>query len=229
MEIAEEITVPLTVKEWVNNDDKEFCLFYYEALKRLLDIDNRTNVSYLHRYFKIFNEYYDFWCQVKSDLEDCDNTIINLLYDSLYFRFSYVYRNATILSSAVAFHFRNICKKSPTNIKRLMTKKLVKICSLGGCSASDIVAVVSVLESIALKNGIELDFRLTIIESDEQWKITCITILSCLKQFHKATWKITFIHGNFSKKNAWTPETFKAIQEADIITMIRFFSKFNHK
>ncbi|CAL1270141.1 unnamed protein product [Larinioides sclopetarius] len=230
MEIVEEFTDPLAIKQNVNNDndDKEFCSFYYKAIKRLLDIDNRANVSYLHRYFKIFNEYYDFWCQVKLDLKDHDRTIINLLHDTLYYRLVYVYRNATILSSAIAFHFRNIYKQSPMNIKRLMKKKIVKVCSLGGCSASDIVAIVTVLESIASKNGMELDFRVTIIESDERWKITYITILSCLKQFHKATWKITFIHGNLTKKNAWTPETCNAIEEADIITMIRFLSKFKH-
>ncbi|GBN26414.1 hypothetical protein AVEN_96944-1 [Araneus ventricosus] len=228
MDTEEETSGSSTAEICANNDDTEFCSFYYKAIKRLLDIDNRTNVSLLHRYVKIFSEYYEFWCQVKQNLKDCDNTIINLLKDSLYYRFVYVYRHATLLSSAVAFHFRNVYKQSPKNIERLITKKKVKICSFGGCSASDIVAIVTVLESIALKNGIDLDFRVTIIESDERWKITCITILSCLQQFHKATWKITFIQGNL-KKNSWTPETIKVIQEADVVTIVRLLSKFKHK
>ncbi|GBM70551.1 hypothetical protein AVEN_196257-1 [Araneus ventricosus] len=227
MDDAEEICDFLTVEQCSNNDDKEFCSFYYKAIKRLLDIDDEANVFRLHRYFKIFSQYYDFWGQVKPYLEDHDDTIINLLEDSLYYRLAYVYRNATILSSAVAFHFRNIYKKSPMNIENLIKKKLVKICSLGGCSASDVVAIVKVLDSIALKKGIELDFRVTIIESDERWKITCIIVLICLEQFRMATWKISFIQSNPAEQTFWTPETLKSIQEADIVTMMRCFSKFN--
>ncbi|XP_055950242.1 uncharacterized protein LOC129984388 [Argiope bruennichi] len=229
MGITEEFIIPSTVQQCGNNDDIKFCSFYNNAMNRLLDINDTANVSCLHRYFKILNEYYDFWCQVKLDLQGYDDAIIKLLRESLYYRWAFVYRNATLLSSAVAFHFRIAYKQSPKNIKRLMKKKLMKICSLGGCAASDIVAIVTDLESIALKSGIELDFRVTIIESDERWKATCITILSCLKQFHKATWKITFIRGNLAKKNGWSSETFNAIQEADIIAMTRFLSKFNHK
>ncbi|CAL1270140.1 unnamed protein product [Larinioides sclopetarius] len=229
MDAGEEMHDSLSVEQYSSYDDKDFCLFYYKAIKRLLDIDNEANALYLRRYFKIFNEYYDFWGQLKPNLEDQDETIINLLKDSLFYGLAFVYKNATLLSSAVAFHFRNINKISPMNIEKLITKKLVKICSLGGNSASDIVAIIKVLESIALKNNIELDFRVTIIESDARWKIICIVVLRCLEQFRNATWKITFIQSNPAKKEFWAADILKAIQEADIVTLIRFFSKFDLK
>ncbi|GBM70553.1 hypothetical protein AVEN_196259-1 [Araneus ventricosus] len=228
MEEKEEINDHLQ-GECITNNDADFCSFYYRAVKRLLDIDNKANVSYLYRYAKIFSKYYDFFCQVKMDLEDKDDAIIKLLKDSLYYRLIYVYRNATLLSSAVAFHFRDICKQDPDIIQRLIMKKQVKICSIGGCSAPDIVAIITVLKSIALKNDIELDFRVTVIDFNADWKNACITVLSCLEEFHKATWKINFIQCNLAKTNAWTLETLKAIQEADVVTMVRYISKFNNK
>ncbi|GBN26419.1 hypothetical protein AVEN_96948-1 [Araneus ventricosus] len=108
-------------------------------------------------------------------------------------------------------------------------KKQVKICSIGGYSASDIVAVITVLKSIALKSGIELDFRVTIIDASVDWKNTCITVLSCLEEFHQATWKINFVQSNLANKREWTPEMLKAVQEADVVTMVRYFSTLRNK
>ncbi|CAL1270142.1 unnamed protein product [Larinioides sclopetarius] len=206
----------------ITNYDADFCSFYYETVKRLLDIDNVANVSYLYRYAKILSKYYDIYCNVKSD-EDPNDVIIKLLKDSLYYRLIYVYKNATLLSSAVAFHFCNIYKKDPFIIKRLIKKKLLKICSFGGSSVPDIVAIITVLKSVGLKYGIELDFRVTIIDFSADWKNTCIIVLSCLKEFREATWKISFIQSSSEIKN-WKPEMFKAIQEADVVTMVKTIS-----
>ncbi|KAF8773518.1 hypothetical protein HNY73_016175 [Argiope bruennichi] len=211
------------------NNDVDFCSFYYRAVKRLLDIDSKENVSYLYRYAKIFHEYYDFFCQVRPAPEDRDDAIIKLLRSSLYYKLMYVYKNATLLSSAIAFHFWNVYKQNPNVLEKLIKKKIVKICSIGGSSAPDIVAVITVLKSIALKNNIELDFRVTVIDFNKDWKNTCITVLRCLEEFCEGTWKINFIRSNLANTNAWTPETLKAIQEADIITMVKFISKYDNK
>ncbi|GBM70555.1 hypothetical protein AVEN_196260-1 [Araneus ventricosus] len=215
--------------ECIGNNDADFCSFYYKAVKRLLDIDNKANVSYLYRYDKILIKYYDIFCHVKSDLEDQDDSIINLLKGSLYYRLIYFYRNATLFSSAVAFHFQNIYTQDPNVMKRLIKKKIVKICSIGGCSAPGIVAIITVLKSIALKNDIELDFRVTVIDFNADWKNTCITVLSCLEEFHEATWKINFIESDLAKTKAWTPEILKTIQEADVVTMVRLISNLKVK
>ncbi|XP_055951042.1 uncharacterized protein LOC129985145 [Argiope bruennichi] len=224
----EEINDPLN-EECLANNDIDFCSFYYNALKRLLNIDNKANVSYLFRYMRIFDKYYDLYCNVKSDVEEKDDPIIKLLKCTLYYRFIYVLRNATLYSSAIAFHFRDIYKQNPNIVKRFIMKKQVKICSFGGYSVSDIVAVITVLKSISLNIGIELDFRVTIIDSCTDWKNTCITLLSCLEEFEKATWKINFIQSNLADEGRWTPEMLTAIQEADVITFVRYISKLTHK
>ncbi|CAL1270144.1 unnamed protein product [Larinioides sclopetarius] len=216
-------------EECIATIDADFCSFYYKAVKKLLDIDSKANVSYLYRYARIFNKYYDIFGQVRTDLEEKDNAIIKLLESSLYYRLIYFYRNGTLFSSAAAFHLQNVYKKEPNVIKGLINKKIVKICSIGGCSTPGIVAIITVLKSIAREIDIELDFRVTIIDISTDWKNACITVLSCLEEFNKATWKINFIQCNLAKTKNWTSELLKTIQEADVITMIRFFSKLNAK
>ncbi|GBN04951.1 hypothetical protein AVEN_261899-1 [Araneus ventricosus] len=97
---------------------------------------------------------------------------------------------------------------------------------IGGCSVPGIVAIITFLKSIAqeIEIGFELDFRVTIIDTSADWKNACIIVLSFLEEFHKATWKINFIQCNLAKTKTWTPEMLKTIQEADVITMVRFIS-----
>ncbi|GFT69582.1 uncharacterized protein NPIL_695341 [Nephila pilipes] len=208
-----------------HKDDIKYFSFYYRAIRRLLDIDNISNASYLYRYFKIFDEYFSDFCGLKPrDQHDGDFTMINLLKDCLYYRVVYIAKNSTFFSSAVAFHLRNALKDTPVYLRMLFQKQTLKICSLGGGPTSDIVAIVTVLESIAEKEGILLDFRITVIDSDKRWINTCITVLGCLKQFRKATWKINFIETDLTDCKTYTAETSKAIQDADIVTMVKFFT-----
>ncbi|GIY31756.1 uncharacterized protein CDAR_210771 [Caerostris darwini] len=111
------------------------------------------------------------------------------------------------------------------NLVKDTFKKLLKICCLGGGPASDIVAIVTALESMAKQKGIQLDFRVTVVDSDKNWKNTCITVLSCLEQFHKKTSKINFIQADVSEISSYPAELHEAVQEADIVTMVMLLSK----
>ncbi|GFR31242.1 uncharacterized protein TNCT_121041 [Trichonephila clavata] len=204
--------------------DVTFCLFYYKVIKKLLGLSDEVYFSYLNRYFKIFQEYFNEKCKENYKVPGDNTEFIKLLKDSLYYRVTYTYKNSAFLSSAVAFHFRNALKVDPKCLRRFSKRKLIKICSLGGGPTSDIVAIVTVLECIARKKGIMLDFRITVIDFDKRWKNTCITVLSCLEQFKNATWKINFIQTNLSPVFFYSPETCKAIQEAHIVTMVMLIS-----
>ncbi|GFY47753.1 uncharacterized protein TNIN_103761 [Trichonephila inaurata madagascariensis] len=230
MEVADDSNYTANNEQSINNYDDKFISFYYEAIRKLIDIEDRTIASYLKRYFKIFDKYSKRLCKenlaiVKEDFDDDYSTVVNLLKDSLYYRIAYVYRCSAFLSSAVAFHFENSLKIIPDYFQRLLKKKSLKICSLGGGPASDIVAIVTVLESLAEKVGILLDFRVTIIDFDMRWKNTCYTVLSCLEQFQNATWKISFIKEDLTNWKSYTSKTTAAMQEADIVSMVMFLSE----
>ncbi|GFX62704.1 uncharacterized protein TNCV_4868641 [Trichonephila clavipes] len=206
MGVADDSNYTANNGQSVNNYDDKFISFYYEAIRKLIDIEDGTIASYLKRYFKIFDKYFKRLCKenlviVKEDFDDEDSRVVNLLKDSLYYRIAYVYR----------------CKATK--------KKSLKICSLGGGPASDIIAIITVLESLAEKEGILLDFRVTIIDFDVKWKNTCYTVLSCLEQFQNATWNINFIKQDLTNWKSYTSKTTAAIQEADIVSMVMFISE----
>ncbi|GIY88824.1 uncharacterized protein CEXT_715461 [Caerostris extrusa] len=138
-----------------------------------------------------------------------------------------ILKNGPIISSAVGFQLRNALNQSPNYLQTLLSKKFLKICCLGGGPASDIVAIVTALESMSKQKGIQLDFRITVVDSDKNWKNTCITVLSRLEQFHKKTWKINFIQADVSEIKSYPPQLHEAIQEADIVTMVMLLSKSN--
>ncbi|GFY47900.1 uncharacterized protein TNIN_117391 [Trichonephila inaurata madagascariensis] len=218
-----------TVDKSSRKYDITFCLFYYKAIKKLLDFSDENYFSCLNRYFKVFQKYFNEKCKENYKVTGDNSTLVKLLKDSLFYRATYIYKNSAFLSSAVAFHFRNTLKENSNYLRRFSKRKLIKICSLGGGPTSDIVAIVTVLESIARKKGVMLDFRITVIDYDIKWKNTCITVLSCLEQFKNATWKIDFIQTNLYRIFFDSPETCKTIQEADIVTMVMLISHLPRK
>lgn len=210
--------------------DVKFCLFYYKVINKLLDASAELCFSNLDHHFDVFQKYFNEKCNKNYEIAGDDNSVlIKTLRNSLVYRVAYIYRNSTFLSSAVAFHFRNTIKENPNCLRRFSERKLIKICSLGGGPTSDIVAIVTVLECIACKKGILLDFRITVIDFDTRWKDTCITVLSCLQQFQNATWKINFIRADLLQIESYSPETCRAIQEADIVTMVMLISYLPNK
>ncbi|GFQ80145.1 uncharacterized protein TNCT_372881 [Trichonephila clavata] len=231
MEVADDSNYTANNGQSIHNYEAKFIIFYYQAIRKLIDIEDRINASYLSRYFNIFEKYLNHFCRkkhsanFKENIDDDISTMVNLLKDSLYYRVAYVYKCSAFLSSAVAFHFENSLKMVSGCLQRLLKKKSLKICSLGGGPASDIVAIVTILESLAEKEGILLDIRVTVIDFDMRWKNTCYTVLSCLEQFKKATWKINFIKEDLTNTKSYTSKTTAAIQEADIVSMVMFLSE----
>ncbi|XP_055949134.1 uncharacterized protein LOC129983623 [Argiope bruennichi] len=210
--------------------DVEFFSIYFEAGRKLLDFTERPNAEYLNRYYEIFKESFNiyFGTYVNSDHPYFDGETVKLLKESLYYKIVYVLRNSPILSSAVAFHFQNALKENFSYLRKLMKKEKIKICSVGGGAASDVVAVVKILDSLAVKMDKKLDFRVTIIDSDVNWKSTCFTVLKCLENFHTATWKISFVQADISNKNSYSPDAIKAIQEADILLIVMLLYEFRN-
>ncbi|CAL1270145.1 unnamed protein product [Larinioides sclopetarius] len=210
--------------------DSEFHTLYFKAGRKLLEFEDKSNAEYLNRYYKIFRNYFNvfFIIHLNPDHPDHDSDTVKLLKESLYYRIIYVLKNSPILSSAVAFHFQNVLKEDFSYTKRIIKKEIIKICSVGGGAASDVVAVVKILDSLANAMDKQLDFRITVLDSDVNWKITCLTVLSCLKNFHGATWKINFVQVDISDRKNYSTEVIKSIQEADIILMAMLLLDFKN-
>ncbi|GIY31754.1 uncharacterized protein CDAR_210761 [Caerostris darwini] len=215
------------VPDVISSEDLKYYSLYFDAIKKLLNFDIALNMMYLKHYFKIVFDCFKFSNGgIIRNLDDVDLDLdLNLVKDNLYFRITCILKNGPIISSAVGFQLRNSLNKSPKYLQTMLKKKLLKICCLGGGSASDVVAIVTVLESMAKQKGIQLDFRITVVDSDKNWKNTCITVLSCLEQFHGATWKINFIQADVPEIKSYPPQLHEAIQEADIVTMVMLLSK----
>ncbi|GBO43414.1 hypothetical protein AVEN_52733-1 [Araneus ventricosus] len=210
--------------------DNEFCTIFFEAAKKLFDSEKECNAEGLNRYYgdfhKCFNIY--FGIRVNPGNPDYDSKTVKVLKDSLYYRIIYVLRNSPILSSAVAFHFQNVLKEDFSYLRKLIKKEKIKICSIGGGAVSDVVAVVKILDSLANKMDKRLDFEITIIDLDANWKNTCFTVLSCLKNFDDATSKINFVQADISDKNSYSAEVIKSIQEADVVLMVMLLYDFKN-
>ncbi|KAG8187141.1 hypothetical protein JTE90_004884 [Oedothorax gibbosus] len=176
----------------------------------------------LRSYLADFDNLADDWCQFKrTNIEEYDHLMDSMM-DSLYYRIVYIYRNGLLLSSAVALHFSTVLSENPEVYRKLLQKKkIVRICSIGGGSASDVVAIVSVLEALAE----DLDIRVTILDRDGRWKNTSFVVLRCLKTFRNATWRINFLTCDLSGKEL-NPEAALAVKNADVVTMVKFISEF---
>ncbi|GIY88826.1 hypothetical protein CEXT_715481 [Caerostris extrusa] len=92
-----------------------------------------------------------------------------------------------------------------------MKKNVINICSLGCGPASDIVAIINVLESEARLKDITLDIRVTVVDVDDSWKNTCLAVLHCLERFRYSSWKIKFIQTDLSQFHS--VEFLEAIQK----------------
>lgn len=204
--------------------DIDLCELYLKAVKQLLDMDDPKNTKGFKRYLELLRTEANANCEFYEDPDDKDNTMTTLFKENFYYRIAYVYRNSTLYSSAVAFHFENALEFNPTILEKLLEKRKIQICSLGCGSASDVVAVFKVLQSAAEKRGVNLDIRVTVVDADLSWKNTCLGVLRCIPMFSKDILKIKFIQADLSQ--FFTPETLDAIQNSDVVTLVKFASEF---
>lgn len=130
--------------------DVELCNVFHRAVVELLGLQDVENAVWLRSYLADFDNFADDWCQfTRTNIEKYDN-FVDSLENSLYYRIVYIYRNGLLLSSAVSLHFSTVLTENPNFAQRLLQKnKTLRVCSIGGGSASDVVAIVSVLETLA--------------------------------------------------------------------------------
>ncbi|GFU94184.1 uncharacterized protein TNCV_4162621 [Trichonephila clavipes] len=68
-----------------------------------------------------------------------------------------------------------------------------------------------------------MDIRVSVVDTDKKWMITCFTILQRLEHFFNATWKIDFTQADLTKPLSDSVQ--EMIKTADIVSMVMFLSE----
>ncbi|GFQ82539.1 uncharacterized protein TNCT_628541 [Trichonephila clavata] len=68
-----------------------------------------------------------------------------------------------------------------------------------------------------------MDIRISVVDTDKKWMITCFTILQRLEHFSNATWKIDFAQADLTKPLSDSVQ--EMIKTADIVSMVMFLSE----
>ncbi|GFY14633.1 uncharacterized protein TNCV_4828361 [Trichonephila clavipes] len=200
--------------------DLEICELYYKVIEELLSKgDYENNIKIIRRFLLLFSHSNNFQSEKQNSFK---KTIVpkkqlRELKQTFFYRILYIYWNGVCFSSAVACHFRTFLACSPGVLKEPKSKKNIRICSLGGGCLPDVIAMVKVLESMADANEY-IDIRVSVVDIDKKWMITCITILQTLEHFRNATWEIDFTHADFTKP--LSSLVIDMIKNADIISMM---------
>ncbi|GBM15319.1 hypothetical protein AVEN_210947-1 [Araneus ventricosus] len=200
--------------------DLKLCEFYFETISKLIGKENRReNLKQIRLYLNRFPSSPDssnFSSKTRKGKER------RLLRETLCYRIAYIYRNSLCISSAVVHHFENVLNQNANHIRQLWQKNcILRICSLGGGSPSDVVAIVKVLES-NLAARVSGDMQVTIVDMNGSWKSTCITVLQSLERFKHSNGMISFIEADIS---SFGDEVTNAIQNAHIVSMVKFISE----
>ncbi|KAG8198775.1 hypothetical protein JTE90_007085 [Oedothorax gibbosus] len=145
--------------------DIELCNLYFKAIYNLLDMDDQRNIDGFTRYLELLRTETNANCEFYENSKDQDDSLRDLFFDNLFYRIAYVYRNSTLYSSAVAFQFQNVLHHNPKLLKRLIHKQTIHLCSIGCGPASDVVALIKVLESACRRRGVSPDFRITVVDA----------------------------------------------------------------
>ncbi|CAL1280232.1 unnamed protein product [Larinioides sclopetarius] len=200
--------------------DLKLCEFYFETISKLIGKENRReNLKQIKLYLNRFPSSPDssnFNSKTRKGKER------RLLRETLCYRIAYIYRNSLCISSAVAHHFEKVLNQNKSHLSELGQKnRTFRICSLGGGSPSDVIALIKVLEAnlVARMSG---DIQVTIVDMNGNWKSTCISILQCLERFKHPEPKISFIEADIS---AFGEEVTNAIKNAHIVSMVKFISE----
>ncbi|PRD22562.1 UNVERIFIED_CONTAM: hypothetical protein NCL1_48804 [Trichonephila clavipes] len=204
--------------------DLEICELYHKAIEVLLcEEEYENSIKDIRRFLLLFIHLQkSLNKKQKSSKKVVPNKQLCELKQILFYRILYIYWNSTCFSSAVALHFRKFLVGNPLVLKELKSKKIIRICSLGGGCLSDVIAMVKVLES---RENAEkrMDIRVSVVDTDKKWMITCFTILQRLEHFFNATWKIDFTQADLTKPLSDFVQ--EMIKTADIVSMVMFLSE----
>ncbi|GFY43290.1 uncharacterized protein TNIN_342121 [Trichonephila inaurata madagascariensis] len=154
-----------------NQMDLDICQVYFDALLKLLNKENRReNIKQVRMFLNRFPLTTESPYAAKSK----KGKEWRLWRSTSCYRIAYLFRNSSCLSSASAFHFGDVVQQNFGIVRQMMNKSgILRICSLGGGSPSDVVALVQILEQ-NLGN-------------------------ICMERFRNAEWKISFVHADVSE------------------------------
>ncbi|GFT89017.1 uncharacterized protein NPIL_501171 [Nephila pilipes] len=199
--------------------DLDLCQVYFDAILKLLDKENRReNIKQL----RIFLNRFPLTTNSSKGAKSKKGKEWRLWKITSCYRIAYLYRNSTCISSATALHFGDVLKQNLGIVRQMFQKSsILRICSIGGGSPSDLVALVKILGQ-NLGNRMSCDIHVTIVDMDENWITTCTTVLQCLEWFRNAEWKIRFVHADVTEMNE---EVKNSIKKANIVSIVKFMSE----
>ncbi|GFT52379.1 uncharacterized protein NPIL_538101 [Nephila pilipes] len=199
--------------------DLEICDLYFKAIGKILsEEDSENDINNMKCFLNLISPS----ANSKSRKRQISKKSIQILKQTLFYRISYIYWNSTCFSSSVARHFRKFLVEHSNVLKELLSKKKIRICSLGGGCVSDVIAIVKVLESFAEVNQ-EMDICVSVIDMDGRWRNTSLSILQSLERFRNLTWKIDFIQADLTKPLNDSVESI--LKNADIVSAVKFLSE----
>ncbi|XP_035229682.1 uncharacterized protein LOC118201650 [Stegodyphus dumicola] len=192
--------------------------FYHQVLSKEFDLSNKCNVLTFKR-------------ALGQILHSVHNHSA-LVYNTPAKKAAYLFWRSPMISSIAGRHLLQLFKHNPRKIDQAFLRGELKVCCLGGGPGTDVVAVskiVTVLHHFFwFHNRQQLKLKFTIIDSEENWKITAKNVVEVLEQnpefFDAEKMSLSF---QFLKADLTQPlkdDSLFEICQADILTMFYFSS-----
>ncbi|XP_015903549.1 uncharacterized protein [Parasteatoda tepidariorum] len=197
---------------------------FYNALAPLVfnfDLENKEFLNQVKSTsFLTFNENEE--KIVKSDIKFDDEAI----------RCAYLLKYSVINSFSTYEHFLNVYNCDSNLFNQLKKMNTLRICCFGGGAGTELLAVTKVISDFLRSNSNEenkysIKLYFTVIDVCNEWERWIFLLVKKLKKFYKdiVDVRMRFVQADVTKK--WTEDVLKAVQKADILTMVKFLSALN--
>lgn len=149
----------------------------------------------------------------------------NIRFDLPEMRSAYVFQYGTLFTSAVAFHFVQILMQNPFILKMLLDQDTLVICCLGGGPATELLAIVKVIERMDPTGFHRLrEIRVVVVDIDSGWSVTANHVVRHLNRLPEIQYRLTFIKCDLAEP--LTNELQTVLRSAHIVTVVKFLSVF---
>ncbi|KFM79932.1 hypothetical protein X975_19927, partial [Stegodyphus mimosarum] len=197
----------------LENFESDLLEFYHQVIRKEFDLSDTRSVLTLKRTLQ----------QVLRSTVDQSAPV----YNTPAKRAAYVFRRSPIISSIAGHHLLQLFKHNPRKIDQAFLRGELKVCCLGGGPGTDAVAVSKIITVLHhffwFHNRQQLKLKFTIIDSEENWKITAQNVMEVLEQnpvfFDAEKMSLSF---QFLKADLTQPlkgDSLLEICQADILTM----------
>lgn len=158
--------------------------------------------------------------------ENIDSNVLDIDFDSSAMRCAYIYHYGPCFTSIVACHFLKLLEASNSFLfQRISLRETFTICCLGGGPATEVVAIVEVLEKEVIRccprRVKSLVIDVVIVDVEPAWATTAGKVVKMVDA-SVVQLNFSFLQADLTKP--LTDDVKNALRKSDIVTMVNILS-----